>query len=58
MLQDLLLPIHKLLHLLDKPGLDMGQSVNLIYGCPFSQGLIHDELPLRCGLPEQAHELG
>jgi len=36
----------------------MGQSVNLIYGCPLSESLIHDELPLRCGLPEQAHELG
>ncbi len=54
--EDLLLPLHQLFHLLDKPSLYAGDLVKLVHGSPFPQGFVHDELPFRTGLRQKGEE--
>ena len=42
----LFLKIHQFLHLLDKPWFDVGFFIKILDGCAFSEGFVHNKLPL------------
>ena len=52
--EDLLLQLDQLLHLLDEPGLDVGQRVELLDVGALAQRLVHDELALAGRLGQHA----
>ena len=49
--------LHQLLHLLDEPGLDLGDIVDLLHGSAGAQGLVHDEVALAGGGDQHVQQL-
>ena len=57
-LENLLFKLYQFLHLLQKPGFDMGALVQKLNIRPLAQRLVQNELPLAGRLGQQFHQFG